>query len=119
MNLNVKLGKCQEEVAEFIGFGYSIKETADLLKKPENTIKSTLKVVYEKVGIQKATELSKFVFCRRFNIPLAMCEPARQIVAVLFLGLYIFSMSADCNDDVYSRRARRARAERTTRRIIE
>lgn len=62
MDLNVKLGKCQEEIAEFIGFGYSIKETAVLLKKPENTIKSTLKRIYEKAGIQKATELSKFVF---------------------------------------------------------
>lgn len=117
MDLNVKLGKCQEEIAEFIGFGYSIKETAVLLKKPENTIKSTLKRIYEKAGIQKATELSKFVFCRRFHIPLSMCEPTRQVVAVFFLCLYFFSMSADCNDDVYSRRARRIRAERVTRRI--
>ena len=115
MNLNAKLGKCQQEVAEFIGFGYSIKEAADMLKKPENTIKSTLKKVYEKVVIQKATELSKFVFCRRFNIPLSMCEPVRQGIAVLFLCLYFFAMSADCNDDVYSRMGRRVRVERTRR----
>lgn len=117
MNLNVKLGKCQEEIAEFIGFGYSIKETADLLKKPENTIKSTLKRIYEKAGIQKATELSKFVFCRRFDIPLSMCEPARQVVAVLLLCVYFFSMSADYDSDVYSRRARRVCKERVTRRM--
>ena len=62
MKLDAKLGKRQMEVAEFIGFGYSIKETADHLNMSVETVKSTLKAVYAKIGIQKATELSKFVF---------------------------------------------------------
>ena len=45
MKLDAKLGKRQMEVAEFIGFGYSIKETADHLKMSVETVKSTLKVV--------------------------------------------------------------------------
>ena len=84
MKLDAKLGKRQMEVAECIGFGYSIKETADMLGMSTETVKSTLKAVYAKVGIQKATELSKFVFCRRFDIPLSPCQPARQIIASAF-----------------------------------
>ena len=55
MKLDAKLGKRQMEVAEFIGFGYSIKETADHLNMSVETVKSTLKAVYAKIGIQKAT----------------------------------------------------------------
>lgn len=114
MKLDVKLGKRQMEVAEFVGFGYSLKETADLLKMPMNTVKSTLKAVYAKIGIQKATELSKFVFCRRFDIPLSLCEPARRVIAIAFLCIYIGSMHA--GDDNYTRRTRRtSRVERIDR----
>ena len=45
MKLDAKLGKRQMEVAEFIGFGYSIKETADHLNMSVETVKSTLKAV--------------------------------------------------------------------------
>lgn len=92
MKLDAKLGKRQMEVAEFIGFGYSIKETADHLKMSVETVKSTLKVVYAKIGIQKATELSKFVFCRRFDIPLSLCQPMRQIIASVFLVLFVSTL---------------------------
>lgn len=115
MRLDAKLGKRQWEVAEFVGFGYSIKETAGFLDMSIDTVKSTLKVIYAKIGIQKATELSKFVFCRRFDIPLSLCEPVRQIVAVCFLVIYISSLFV--HEDFYGRRARRiVRIERVVRR---
>lgn len=109
------MGKRQQEVAEFIGFGYSIKETADLLRMPINTVKSTLKVVYAKIGIQKATELSKFVFCRRFDIPLSLCEPARQIIASLLLIVYLCALF-NCEDNYVRKLRRAARTERIVRR---
>lgn len=43
MNIDVNLGKRQQEIAEHIAFGYSIKETADILNTPINTVKATLK----------------------------------------------------------------------------
>lgn len=118
MNLDVKLGKRQQEVADFVGFGYSIKETADLLKMPFNTVKSTLKAVYLKIGIQKATELSKFVFCRRFDIPLSLCEPMRQVGAIILLVVYLGSMTVE--ENAYTQRLRRSiRTERITRRQLD
>lgn len=112
MKLDAKLGKRQMEVAECIGFGYSIKETADMLGMSTETVKSTLKVVYAKVGIQKATELSKFVFCRRFDIPLSLCQPARQIIASAFLILFVSTMFT--HDD-FCRTRRMHRVERVVR----
>ena len=112
MKLDAKLGKRQMEVAECIGFGYSIKETADMLGMSTETVKSTLKTVYAKIGIQKATELSKFVFCRRFDIPLSLCQPVRQIVASAFLILFLSTLFT--HDD-FCRYRRIHRMERIAR----
>ena len=117
MRLDVDLAKEQKDIAEHIGFGYSIKETAYMTGKPIDTVKSTLKAIYKKLDIQKATELAKYVYCRRFNITLAECEPARRIVAIMFIGLFLTTLADD--NDLY-RRARRTRRtnriERTYRR---
>ena len=112
MKLDAKLGKRQMEVAECIGFGYSIKETADMLGMSTETVKSTLKAVYAKIGIQKATELSKFLFCRRFDIPLSICQPVRQIVASAFLILFVSTLFT--HDD-FCRYRRIHRMERIAR----
>ena len=121
MRLDVDLAEEQTQVAEHIGFGYSIKETAYMTGKPIDTVKSTLKVIYKKLEIQKATELSKYLYCRKFNISLSMCEPARRIIAVFFLALYIAFAYGD--DDYYCRmrRGRRTnnRIERLARRRVE
>lgn len=116
MRVDAKLGKRQMEVAEFIGFGYSIKETADELNMSVETVKSTLKVVYAKIGIQKATELSKFVFCRRFDIPLSLCQPMRQIIASTFLILFVSTLFT--HDEFYrSRRSQRVERVSFVRRL--
>lgn len=116
MKLDVKLGKRQMEVAEFIGFGYSIKETAEHLNMSVETVKSTLKAVYAKIGIQKATELSKFVFCLRFDIPLSLCQPMRQIIASVFLMLFVSTLFTH-DDFCRSRRSHRIERVSNVRRL--
>ena len=91
MNFNVKLTRRQTEVAEFVGFGYSVKEAASFLVISYSTIKVTLKAIYSKIGIQKATELAKFVYVRRFGLDAALCEPTRKLIAMIFLCLYVSS----------------------------
>lgn len=114
MNLNVKLTRRQTEVAEFVGFGYSVKETASFLGTSYSTIKVTLKTIYAKIGIQKATELAKFVYVRKFGLDIAKCEPAKRLVAAMFLGLYIISMVV-VDDATVVRRSRTFRGQRTER----
>lgn len=113
MNIDAKLGKRQMEVAEYIAFGYSIKETADKLNMPVNTVKSTLKAVYAKLGIQKATELSTWVFCKRFDIPLSLCQPMRKIVASALLILFVSTLFV--RDDFCRYRRSTHRIERVVR----
>lgn len=116
MNINAQLQPRQMEVAEYIAFGYSIKETADDLNISVETVKVHMKNIYRLIGIQKATELSVFIFCRKFNIPLSMCHPAKRIIAMLLLMLFSYSMYVD-NSSNYLRRARRCeRIERVIRR---
>ena len=111
MKLDVDLAKEQTEIAEHIGFGYSIKETADMTGKSIDTVKSTLKAIYKKLDIQKATERSKDLYCRKFNLSLSECEPARRFLAIFLLGLFLTTMADD--NDMY----RRARRIRRTNRI--
>lgn len=110
MNIHAKLSKREEDVAEWIGFGYSIKETAWHLGIAFDTVKNVMKKIYSKVGIQKSTELSKFVFCRKFNIPLSECEPARRIISVFFLLLFSYSILID-RGTMVPRRTRTTRTE--------
>ena len=120
MKLDVDLAKEQTDVAEHIGFGYSIKETAYMTGKPIDSVKSTLKATYKKLEIQKATELSKYIYCKKFNLPISMCEPARRIIEVFFLCLYI-TLSYGDDDFCRYRRTRRTnnRIERLSRRRVE
>ena len=117
MNFNVKLTRRQTEVAEFVGFGYSVKEAASFLGISYSTIKVTLKAIYSKIGIQKATELAKFVYVRRFGLDAALCEPTRKLIAMFFLCLYVSSLflGEDISIARRARTGRNSRIERVTR----
>ena len=114
MNFNVKLTRRQTEVAEFVGFGYSAKEAASFLGISYSTIKVTLKAIYSKIGIQKATELAKFVYVRRFGLDAALCEPTRKLIAMFFLCLYVSSVVME-EDMPIARRTRTGRNNRIER----
>lgn len=116
MKLDVKLKANHQEVAEHIGFGYSIKETADMLQIPLDTVKSNLKVIYKLIGIQKATELAKYLYCTKFNIPLELCEPQRRIISMLCLGVFLFGMANDVDNNRHRCSRRSVRVSRTVNR---
>lgn len=114
MNLFVKLTHRQWQIVEYIGFGYSVKEAACDLGLSTDTVRVHLKKIYQLIGIQKATELAKFLYCRRFGISLSMCEPAKRIGAMILLCIFVTTVF---NQDEYCRtRCRRlSRVERIRR----
>ena len=119
MKIDVELSPREFEIADYVGFtGKSQKEVADDLGISIKTVNNTLQKVYDKAGINKATELTKFCFCRRFNIPLSMCEPFKKIVAASLLILFVFGelMHTNVSSEFVIRRARRARTELSMRR---
>lgn len=118
MNLFATLTKRQWEIVEYIGFGYSMKEAAYDLGISVETVKIHLKTIYSIIGIQKATELAKFLYCRRFGLALEMCEPAKRMGALVLMFIFVGSLFMK---DPYCRtRVRRAnRVERVSRRAYD
>lgn len=114
MNLFVKLTARQWQIVEYIGFGYSVKEAANDLGISIDTVRVHLKRIYELIGIQKATELAKFLYCRRFGISLSMCEPAKRIGALILLCIFLTSVFTQ--EQYFRTRCRRSiRVERIRR----
>lgn len=110
MDLQAKLSAREIEIAETVGFGRSKKEAADFLGISTKTVDNTIQSIFSKIGISKCTELTIFCFCRKFNIPLSMCVPARQFIAACFLALFAFG-EMNHTSDIY--RVRRGRNRNT------
>jgi len=55
------LSKAEAQVAALVGAGRSAREAAEMLDITANTARSTLQIVYEKLGIGKQSELGRIV----------------------------------------------------------
>lgn len=56
MNKVVTLSKRETQMAELLAWGAAKKEVADKLFVSTRTVEATTRNIYEKIGIQKATE---------------------------------------------------------------
>lgn len=111
MNINAKLSARELEIAETIAFGKKQKEAADILHISKKTIDNTIQRIYKKIGISFVTELSVFCFCRKFGIPLSMCEPARRAVSIALLVLFCYGEFNHTADLYRSKRGRNRETE--------
>lgn len=117
MNMRLEAGLTAREMqyAELTAWGGSKKEVADRLGVSGRTVENTLRNIYQKIGIQKVTELAVWYFVKHHGVPLSMDPWKRRIVAVFLLLLILpkeFGFE-DYNDQY--RRSTRARVERVTR----
>lgn len=95
MDLTAQLTKRELEIAEFLAWGASKKEVPDLLPRKKGkgpisvrTVEVLTKSIYEKLDIQKVSELSVWYFCTHYNISLDL-SPLKRKVATLSLLLLI------------------------------
>lgn len=107
MNLLASLTKRENQVAELLAWGASRKEAADQLNIATNTVLTISRSIFRKVGIQKATELSVWWFCRHFGISLALSPVKRRFGAAILLLLFVMATLHDRPEIV--RRGRRLR----------
>lgn len=115
MRLEAGLTAREMQYAELTAWGGSKKEVADRLGVSGRTVENTLRNIYQKIGIQKVTELAVWFFVTHYGVPLSMDPWKRKIVA-LFLLLLILPKEfgfEDMNDQY--RRNNRARVERVIR----
>lgn len=108
MNLLASLTKRESQVAELLAWGASRKEAADQLNIATNTILTISRNIFRKLGIQKATELSVWWFCRHFGISLALSPVKRRFGAAILLMLFLMATFTDHPQAV--RRVRRDRS---------
>ena len=65
--------------------GASKKEIAAQLFISTRTVEATARNIYEKVGCQKASELSAWWFCTRFGISFDLSPVKRSIMSIALL----------------------------------
>ena len=89
LNLRAELSKRETEIAELLAWGAAKKEVADRLKISTRTVENTARNIYQKIGIQKATELCVFWFCAKCGVNPSLDPLKRAIIALFFLLTFL------------------------------
>lgn len=110
MNAGAVLTKREAQIAELLAWGAAKKEVADRLDLSTRTIENTARSIYQKLEIQKATELSVWYFCTKYSISFAL-NPLKKTIIAAFLIAILLPYELAGNDIMRSFRSRRA--ERT------
>lgn len=116
MRLNAELSPRESEIAELLAWGASKKEVADRLFISSRTVENTARNIYQKLGIQKATELCVWWFCTKCGVPVSL-DPLSAFIAVLLLIAYVPREFVFTDDCYTPRTTRTARTTRVVRRI--
>jgi len=115
MNEFNPLSKRELEVSELLVFGATCQDAANSLFLSIDTIITHKKNIYRKLNIRKETELSKWYFCRRFNISINIKPIAQSIVALAMLFLLGGEAIANHQNDMLRTAKTRTSRVRTSR----
>lgn len=99
------------KVANLLGVGYSDKEAADILNCSNRTIINHKAHIFEKLQINKVTELVIWHWCMKTGIEFDLKELRKQIIALFFFIIITPTISSI---DVKPR-ARRVRFSRNVK----
>lgn len=113
MNLEARLSKTEAEIARLLAIGKSSKEVADLRCISEVTVQNHRANIYRKTGVQKATELCVWWFCRTFGIKI------EQVMALGLLLAFCVYEYENTDQDINRSRRQELRESRTRARGIE
>jgi hypothetical protein len=72
-----------------MAWGAAKKEVADSLSISTRTVENIARSIYEKIDIQKATELSVWWFCTHFMISFDLSPVKRKLTAIALLLLVL------------------------------
>lgn len=119
------LSRREYQVAELIAWGASKKEVPGLLKKlyggkeiSVHTVENILRSIYEKIHLNKATELSVWWFCKHYGVDSSLSPLKKVKEAIIALVLLVIILPQSVNPDLSAirpSRVRTARVERVTR----
>lgn len=115
MRINIKLTPRETEVAELLAWGAAKKEVADRLFISTRTVENTARNIYEKIGIQKATELCVWWFCTHCGVSFELSPIKRIIITCFFLAVFLPREIFAQGETYRTFRNRRIRVENTIR----
>jgi len=116
MNLNANLTDQERKIAELIAWGAAKKEIADKLHLSVRTIENHTRNIFEKLEIQKSTELSVYWFCTHYKI--SIHDSPYLIKSAAFVLLFLIGFSVFNFHYSPERYFRNARTARTTTRTV-
>lgn len=116
LNLRAVLTRREQQIAELLAWGAAKKEVADLLKISPRTVENTARHIYEKIGIQKATELCVYWFCAKCGVSPSKDPLKRAFIALALLIILLPSELQPRHDDQMAMRP--ARTTRVVTRTI-
>lgn len=111
LNLRAVLTRREQQIAELLAWGAAKKEVADLLNISPRTVENTARHIYEKIGIQKATELCVYWFCSRCGVDPSLDPLKRAFIALALLFILLPS-------ELQPRRADQAMRPAKTTRVV-
>lgn len=118
LNLRAELTRRETQIAELLAWGAAKKEVADLLRISPRTVENTARHIYEKIGIQKATELCVYWFCAKCGVSPSKDPLKRAFIALalllIFLPAELHAQTANNDDDALQPRTTRV-VSRTVR----
>ncbi len=89
LNLRAGLTRRETEIAELLAWGAAKKEVADRLRISPRTVENTARHIYEKIGIQKATELCVYWFCAKCGVDPGLDPLKRAFIALALLLAFL------------------------------
>lgn len=107
----VKIGKREQQIWEYVAWGASLKEIANILGISYRTVDNTVRKLKLKLRLQKVTELSACWFCTHFNISFDLSPLVRKTVAISMVVILAISERGFSTQSIYVRRIRRAHIE--------
>ncbi|MDR1652884.1 MAG: helix-turn-helix transcriptional regulator [Prevotellaceae bacterium] len=118
MKINAILTKREAEIAELLAWGAAKKEVANKLYISTRTVENTARSIFEKINIQKATELCVWWFCTKFDISFDLSPVKRAIIASLILFAFTQNILYVNHVERYYRTVRNERTLYRQRNII-
>ncbi|MCL1933571.1 MAG: LuxR C-terminal-related transcriptional regulator [Candidatus Azobacteroides sp.] len=97
MKTDATLTKREAEIAELLAWGAAKKEVACTLYISTRTVENTTRNIYDKIGIQKATELCVWWFCSKCGVSWDL-SPVKRTVSIIVLFFFIQSNVIEANE---------------------
>jgi DNA-binding CsgD family transcriptional regulator len=105
MKTQVTLTKRETQVAELLAWGAAKKEAADQLGISTRTVENIARNIYEKIDIQKATELCVWWFCTHCGVSFDLSPVKRKMISIMLLLIFIPQLHVN-RETLFFRRAR-------------